>query len=130
MRDGCKKYTEDAPTQPRDPPEKLITARYPFQYIVADFFEIKSTQFLVIVDRFSSWPIVYKFAKANSFKLMKCMRKIFETYGVPQVLTSDGGTQFTSAQFSDFLKFWELNHHQTAASYTHSNLRAEVRVGS
>ena len=91
---------------------------------------MKSTQSMVKVERFSSWPIVYKFAKANSSELMKCMRKIFETYGVPQVLTSDGGTQFTSAQFSDFLKFWGLKHHQTAASYTHSNLRAEVRVGS
>ena len=76
----AKKCTEDAPTQARDPPEKLITARYPYQYIVADFFEIKSTQFLVIVDRFSLRPIVYKFAKANSSKLMKFVLMVIKRW--------------------------------------------------
>ena len=31
---------------------------------------MKSTQSMVKVERFSSWPIVYKFAKANSSELM------------------------------------------------------------
>lgn len=31
---------------------------YPFQCICADFFHYKETNYLVIVDLFSNWPIV------------------------------------------------------------------------
>ena len=91
LHENCQKCTEDAPSQTKDPPEKLIKARYPFQYICADFFEVRGKQFLIIVDRFSSWPLVYRFTKANSQELTKCMRKVFESYGIPEVLTTDGG---------------------------------------
>ena len=30
LRENCQKCTEDAPSKTKDPPEKLIKARYPF----------------------------------------------------------------------------------------------------
>ena len=56
------------------------------------------------------------------------MRRIFKNYGIPEVLHSDGGREFTRKVFQDFLKKWCVKHRQSSAYHPHSNLRAEVGV--
>ena len=103
---------------------------YPFKWISADFFEVKGKGFLVIIDRYSSWPIVYQFHKATSSELVKAVRKVFETYGVAEKITSDGGGPFVGEEFTTFLKKWGVTQHQTSAYTPHSNLKAESAVRS
>ena len=54
---GC---TQEAPYQPRDPPEPTQERDYPFQKLYADYFEVRGVQYLVVADRYSSWLSVYR----------------------------------------------------------------------
>ena len=38
-RSACAKCTQEAPSQPRDPPEPIQKPDYPFQKLSADYFE-------------------------------------------------------------------------------------------
>ena len=52
------------------------------------------------------------------------------SYGVPERITTDGRTAYTSHEMGKFLKDWGVEHHQTAAYHPYSNLRAEGAVRS
>ena len=70
-----------------------------------DYFSLDAFSYLVTVDRFSGWPCVYhmKNGNATSNILIKICRELFCTYGVPEEVSSDGGPQFKSEVFKQFL---------------------------
>ena len=65
LRENCKDCNRNAPSQPNTPPTNPTLPDYPFQLISADYFTYKGCNYLVIVDRYSNWPIVER-AKEGS----------------------------------------------------------------
>ena len=53
---------------------------------------------------------------------------IFQSYGAPEELSSDGGPPFTSLPFPQFLQDWAVKHRLSSAAYPQSNGRAELAV--
>ena len=49
-------------------------------------------------------------------------------FGVPREISSDGGSEFSSAATVDFLTRWEVRHRMSSSYFTQSNGRAEVAV--
>ena len=62
--------------------------------------------------------------------LIACLRLLFADKGVPDILSSDGGTEFTSAETKAFLKTWQVKHRLSSAHFPQSNGRAEAAVKS
>ena len=42
-------------------------------------------------------------------------------HGVPNVIVSDGGPQYTSAEFKDFIKQWQIEHRVSSLRNPQSN---------
>ena len=53
------------------------------------------------------------------------MKAVFAELGVPSVIVSDGGTQYTSAEFKDFTKQWQIDHRVSSPRYPQANGMAE-----
>ena len=123
----CNHCNRMAPSQPSAPPTPLMTPDYPFQCLCADYFSYKGVHYLVVVDRYSNWPIVERSASGSS-ALISCLRKIFVTFGIPDELSSDGGLEFTSSSTQQFLSDWGIHHRLSSVAFPHSNCRAEVGV--
>ena len=130
-RYNCHKCNELAPSQSKEPISMSPPPLFPFQRICMDFFQLGHRNYLSIVDRFSGWIIVCHFSnRTTSSELITVCRELFNTYGVPEEISSDGGTQFTSDQFQQFLKDWGICHRRSSAEYPQSNGRAELAVKS
>ncbi|GFN84229.1 retrovirus-related pol polyprotein from [Plakobranchus ocellatus] len=92
IRDECTQCHRTTKSNPIEPLCDITPLDYPIQRICADYFSFNNTEYLVVVARFSSWPIVYR-STSGADGLVKRLREIFVTFGVPEELTTDGGPQ-------------------------------------
>ena len=131
-RRNCSFCDRNAPSQPAMPPLPLASPQYPFQMIVADYFDVKGKSWLVIADRFSGWLSLHYYPReASSSDLIKSLKEYFCIFGVAEHFSSDDGPQFRSTAFKEFLSTWGVTEHRVSAAYNpHSNLRAETAVKS
>ena len=126
-RTRCSSCNRMAPSQPSAPPTPPMSPAYPFQCIVADYFHYGGNNYLVVVDRYSNWPIVEK-ASDGAAGLIAALRRIFVTYGISDELSSDGGPEFKAMATSRFLRDWGVTHRVSSVAFPHSKCRAEVGV--
>ena len=53
------------------------------------------------------------------------MKAVFTELGVPSVIVSDGGPQYTATEFQDFTKHWQIKHRLSSPRNPQSNGMAE-----
>ena len=51
-----------------------------------------------------------KLASTTSRVLVQEMKAVYTELGVPNMIVSDGGLQYTSTEFKDFMKQWQIEH--------------------
>lgn len=64
--------------------------------------------FLVVVDAYSKWLEVVPVSAANTINTIKALHTMFATHGLPALIVSDNGTQFTSQEFWNLLRKMEF----------------------
>ena len=123
-RVGCHACNTIAPQQ-QVPVEQSKPPTTPFKSIVADFFDLAGVHYLVTVDRLSRWLDITRAAPGSAGSgakgLIACLRLLFADKGVPNILSSDGSTEFTSTEtqaFLDTLKVKHNCHRPTSPSQT------------
>ena len=60
--------------------------------IATDYFTYSGTNYLVVVDRYSGWPVVAQCKTDTSEELVRLLRVFFCTYKVPEEMASDGAS--------------------------------------
>ena len=130
IRATCRRCDSNAPSQPKETPMPQPRVEYPFQQICSDYFTCEGRQYLVMVDRYSGWPSVYKAKTADDRELIRLLRRHCETFGAPEEIATDGGSVYVSHSTQSFLSVWGIMHRLSLAYYLHSNLRAEMGVKS
>ncbi len=81
--------------------------------------------FLILVDANSKWMEVHITNAATSLVTIEKMRCSFATLGLPEVLVTDNGPAFTSAEFAQFLQCNGIRHARTAPYHPASHGLAE-----
>ena len=84
-RAQCRLCNQMAPSQAKLPPTPPVLSAYPFQHLCADYFSYMGHHYLVIVDRYSGWPIV-SLPKGGAQSLVDQLRITFSTFGIPEEL--------------------------------------------
>ena len=127
VRDQCTHCHQAAKYNPMQPPADITSPDYPFQMICSDYFTYNSKAYVVIVDRYSNWPMVYR-SKFGAVGLVKRLGETFVTFDIPEELTSDDGSQFTAGKTKEFLKAWGVRHRISSVANPHASCRAELAV--
>ena len=131
MRKLCLDCRENQPSQTKEPPKGMIMPSYPFQTLHADYFHLAGKVFLLLVDAYTSWPIVKTCSNGGTAaELKEALIETFSTYGIPMTLISDGGSQFTAHETQNLLNSWGVEQRIASAYNPHANLRAETGVKS
>ena len=84
--------------------------------------------FLIVVDAYSKWMEVEVVNAATSAVTIEHLQAIFATHGLPEVLVTDNGSVFCSAEFNQFTNKNGTRHIKTAPYHPSSNRLAEQAV--
>ena len=85
-------------------------------------------QFSVVVDAHSKLLEVIPVPNLTSPTTIDTLRSIFATHGLPELLVSDNGPSFTSAEFQEFMKQNGIRHITSAPYHPAFNGLAERAV--
>ena len=80
---------------------------------------------LIIVDALTKWPKVVQMSSISSERIIEVLRSLFARYGIPRIIVSDNGTQFTSALFNQFCK--NNGIHQKLSAPYHPSTNGEAK---
>ena len=108
---SCEPCQVFQPNQQQEPLMNDDHPTRPFESVSADYFSAAGKSFLVITDRLSGWPVVIPCGNnTTSAATITGFWHYFRDVGVPVCLKTDGGPQFSSHEFKDFLNFWGVHH--------------------
>ncbi|XP_058038083.1 uncharacterized protein K02A2.6-like [Ahaetulla prasina] len=86
--------------------------------------------FLILVDAYSKWVDIVLTPSPTAGAVIRALDGLFATHGLPDVIVTDNGAQFTSAPFRQFLTRLDIRHATTAPYHPAGNGRAERAVQS
>ena len=120
--DICAKF---ARTHQKETLQYVETPQAGREQLGLDLFSLRNMHYLLAFDYFSWFPIVRKLQSLHSVSVIKHLKEIFMEIGVLRCIVSDGGTQFTSQEFKDFMRRWDIQHRITSLTNVQSNGQAE-----
>lgn len=100
----------------------------PWSKVGADLCELHGRNLLVVVDYFSNFIEVENLHTTTTLAVSKALKIMFARYGVPDILMTDNGPQFSSTEFSAFSKAWSFEHPTSSPHYPQSNGKVENAV--
>ena len=79
---------------------------HPWEKVTSDLFEFKG---ILVVDYYSRFIEVQKLTSTTSSAVITALKAIFSHHGIPSVLVSDNGPQYTSAEMKSFAAMYGFN---------------------
>ena len=110
--------------------ESLIShevADRPWQKIGADVFTLDGTDYLCVVDYYSSYFEIDRLETKTAKGITKILRKLFSVHGIPNQLISDN-MPFSSQEFREFAASYEFEVITSSPGYPQSNGKVENAI--
>ena len=81
--------------------------------------------YLAAIDYYSRYTELAKLSMTTSAAVVQELKEIFARQGIPEVLVSDNGSQFSSKEFKDFTVKWGITHVTSSPKFPQSIGEAE-----
>lgn len=101
---------------------------HPWQKVGTDIFTWAGRNYMVTVDYFSKFFELDYLQDMTSSTVISKIKHHFTRHGIPDVLVSDNGTPYTSAEFAKFTKKWNFGHETISPGNSKANGAAEAAV--
>lgn len=108
--------------------ESLIPHEVPnraWSKIGVDVFHFNGSKYLIAVDYYSKYVEVTELNSLTSDHIIQHMKIIFSRQGIPDIVMSDNGPEFSSQSFRIFSKEWNFQHLTSSPHYAQSNGQTE-----
>ena len=89
----------------------------PFEKVGADLFHFAKNNYLLVVDYTTKFFECTMLTEITSNAIVTAMKSIFSRHGIPKVLMTDNGPQFTARDFKCFSSKWEFKHITSSPLY-------------
>ena len=120
----CLKHTTPGP----EPLQPSSLPRLPWQKVGTDLFVWNTSTYLLVVDYFSRWIEIARLSKLTSEEVILHTSSVFARHGIPEVVVSDNGPQFSAASYAKFAQQYGFKHVTSSPHYPQGNGEAERAV--
>ena len=131
VRDQASQCSICAELQSKNPKEPMQSHQIPdrpWSRVAADQFKLHGKDYIVIVDFYSDFIEVKMLEENTSSAVIEFLKEQFSRHGLPDILVTDNGPQFTSQEFMQFTHSWEFVHVSSSPHHHKSNGKVEAAV--
>ncbi|CAJ1066454.1 Transposon Ty3-G Gag-Pol poly [Xyrichtys novacula] len=125
---NCCKCAEIQNRLPREPLKPTETPELPFEEVASDLFEFEGKHYIILVDYYSKYIEVDELKDLRSLSTIGALKAQFSRHGIPSILRTDGGLQYSSEEFKEFCKSYGVLHKTSSPQTPHSNGESERGV--
>ena len=125
---SCKICNQFSNKQQRENLKSHEFPSRPWSKVGMDIFTIGKHNYLILVDYFSSYFEVISLETMEAKTVIAKVKSYFARYGIPDIVMTDCGTQFTSHDFQKLVKEWCFKHVKSSPHHHQSNGKAENAV--
>ena len=121
----CNTYSRNntkEPMMPHNVPDR------PWAQVGADLFQLNGHHYLLLVDYYSGFIEVSILTSTTSKQVITHCKSHFSRHGIPDLLITDNGPQFSSDEFKQFSSDYNMEHRTSSPLYPQSNGMAEKAV--
>ena len=104
------------------------TPDYPWAEAASDIFTFRSKNYVLPVDYYSKYIEVTELNDLSPSGTIEALKEHFKRRGIPERLTTDCGTQYTSIEFKNFAKAYNFQHVLISPKHPKANGEAEAAV--
>ena len=128
----CETCTQFQSPNAAVPLTSTPTPSCPWQMCATGIFMPEGVDYLVVGNFYSKMIFVQCLppSQSNANKVISLLKEMFSEHGIPEILCSDNGPQYASAQFGDFCISWGITHETSSLHYSQSNGFAEACIKS
>ena len=125
----CEFCLENHRKQQKEPMTIHPLPILPWNKVGTDLFEFEGIHYLIMVDYYSNFIEVSPLHRdTRAACVIKQIKMNIARYGIMETLISDNGPQFTSSEFEDFARKYQINHITSSPTHQQSNGLAEEGV--
>ena len=88
----------------------------------------EQNNYMVVIDYYSRYIEIARLENTTSKTVVNHTKSIFARHGIPEVVRSDNGPQYTAMEYKQFAQEWKFEHQTSSPYYPKSNGLAEKAV--
>ena len=100
----------------------------PWLKVGTDLFTLYNKDYVLVVDYYSKFVEIAPLKNTTTANVINALKKIFSRHGIPKIVFSDNGPQYSSYQFKQFAQSWDFTHQTSSPNYPQSNGLAERNI--
>jgi len=100
----------------------------PWSRVSSDLFTLNCKEYIVLTDSYSDFKEVGELKGTTANYIIEYLKEQFSRHGIPVVLVTDNGPQYSCREFTEFSREWEFKHVTSSPGHAKSNGKAESAV--
>ncbi|XP_053305893.1 uncharacterized protein K02A2.6-like [Spea bombifrons] len=125
---SCHTCQSFQPASPKEPLLQEDMVKIPWHTVGVDLFSLDGRDYLALLDSYSSYPEVAKLRNTSSEHVCSKLQAIFSRFGIPTIIKTDNGPQFSCRYFKAFSEEFGFLHKTSSPKYPQGNGLAECGV--
>ena len=105
----CHTCAKEQPT----PRELLMPSSFParpWERVATDLYDFQGRKYIIVVDYYSRWFDIKELSDETSHLVIKALKEVFATHGIPDVIMSDSRPQYSAEAFRQFAAAYHFTH--------------------
>lgn len=109
----CHTCAKDQP-MPREPLMPSSFPARPSEREETDLYDFQARKHIIVVDCYSRWFDIKELSDETSHSVVRALKEVFTTHGIPDVIMSDNRPQYSAETFRQFAEAYHFTHYQFA----------------
>ena len=123
----CHTCAKEQPT-PREPLMSSSFPARPWERVATDLYDFQGRKYIIVVDYYSRWFDIKELSNETSHSVIKALKEAFATHGIPDVIMSDNGPQYSAEAFRQFAAAYHFTHVTSSPKLPQANGELERAI--